>query len=76
VSVPGVLDYGIEGRMMLGVMSAMHEEIDDLVSAIGAATEVVRAGMRTYYRGELWGTTATLFSSRGERSPRRRQQPI
>jgi adenosylhomocysteine nucleosidase len=49
---------------MIGVMSAMHEAIKDLTGEMGAATEEVRAGMRTYHRGELWGTPAISVFSR------------
>jgi adenosylhomocysteine nucleosidase len=47
----------------VGIMSAMREEIESLV---GELTEVgvVEAGMRTYFKGLLWGTPAILVFSR------------
>ncbi len=50
--------------MKLGIMSAMKEEIDDLVAEMGPGAQVVRAGLRTYHVGSLWGTPAVLVFSR------------
>jgi adenosylhomocysteine nucleosidase len=49
---------------MIGIMSAMPEEIAGLVAEMGSPTWTVRAGMRTYHRGFLWGQPAILVFSR------------
>jgi adenosylhomocysteine nucleosidase len=49
---------------MLGIMSAMPEEITDLVAEMGRPTWTVRAGMRLYHRGLLWKQPAILVFSR------------
>jgi adenosylhomocysteine nucleosidase len=49
---------------MIGIMSAMPEEIADLVAEMGRPTWTMRAGMRTYHRGVLWGQPAIVVCSR------------
>jgi adenosylhomocysteine nucleosidase len=49
---------------LIGIMSAMPEEITSLVEEMGSPTWTVQAGMRTYHRGVLWGTPAILVFSR------------
>lgn len=48
---------------MLAIMSAMTEEIDDLVSELKNKKTSVY-GMREYHEGELWGTPVVLVFSR------------
>ena len=49
---------------MVGVMSAMPEEIDLLIAEMGSEAETISRGMRTYHQGVLWGTPVTLVFSR------------
>ena len=49
--------------MPIGIMSAMREEIAALIDNIETAERVVE-GMRTYYRGRLWGKEVVLVFSR------------
>lgn len=49
---------------MIGIMSAMTEEIDHLMAEMKGSVEVVSKGMRTYHRGVLWGAPAVLVFSR------------
>jgi adenosylhomocysteine nucleosidase len=48
---------------MIGIMSAMREEIEGLLPDM-EDIRVVQAGMRTYRRGILWGTPVVLVFSR------------
>jgi len=50
--------------MVIGIMSAMDEEITKLVSALDPLEEKSIEGGRTYYRGKLWGTAVVLVFSR------------
>jgi adenosylhomocysteine nucleosidase len=50
--------------MTLGIMSAMKEEIDNLIAEMGPETEVVRVGMREFHKGVLWGKPVVLVFSR------------
>src|SRR5215510_594948 len=50
--------------MTIGIMSAMREEIQSLVVELGAADQPIHSGMRTYYRGRLWGKPVILVFSR------------
>jgi adenosylhomocysteine nucleosidase len=50
--------------MTIGIMSAMPEEIKNLIAAMGAGTEVVRVGMREFHKGTLWGAPVVLVFSR------------
>jgi adenosylhomocysteine nucleosidase len=49
---------------MMGIMSAMPEEIDLLIAEMGGQAETISHGMRTYHRGFLWGAPVTLVFSR------------
>jgi adenosylhomocysteine nucleosidase len=49
--------------MTIGIMSAMREEMASLLEEM-EDTQVIRAGMRTYHRGTLWGTPVVLVFSR------------
>ena len=49
---------------MLGIMSAMLEEIDLLITEMGSKIRTHSQGMRTYYSGFLWDTPVTLVFSR------------
>jgi adenosylhomocysteine nucleosidase len=49
--------------MTIGIMSAMREEIEGLLAEM-EDVQVVRAGMRTYHQGTLWGTPVVLVFSR------------
>lgn len=51
-------------RRPIGVMSAMTEEIAALVANIHDLVAIHERGMRTYYRGHLWGRPAVLVYSR------------
>ncbi|RUA09396.1 MAG: 5'-methylthioadenosine/adenosylhomocysteine nucleosidase, partial [Flavobacteriia bacterium] len=48
---------------MIGIISAMHEEIDALLSAI-EITATTEKGQRKYYRGKLFNTDVVLVFSR------------
>jgi adenosylhomocysteine nucleosidase len=48
---------------MIGIMSAMQEEIAELFDEMLDA-KVIQAGMRTYYQGTLWGKPTVLVFSR------------
>lgn len=45
-------------------MSAMTEEIGALIAELKNVESVIERGMRTYYRGELWGVPVVLVYSR------------
>lgn len=49
--------------MAIGIMSAMHEEIETLIHEIELSDKVVR-GMRSYYTGKLWDKEVVLVFSR------------
>src|ERR1700736_1845137 len=49
---------------MMGIMSAMPEEIDLLIAEMGSQAETISHGRRTYHRGLLWGIPVTLVFSR------------
>jgi adenosylhomocysteine nucleosidase len=49
---------------MIGIMSAMPEELAGLLAEMGRPTWTIRAGMRTYHRGVLWGSPAIVVFSR------------
>ena len=40
--------------MPIGIMSAMREEIETLIHEIEVSEKVIK-GMRSYYKGKLWG---------------------
>ncbi len=48
---------------MIGIISAMHEEIDALLSAMNI-TSVIEKGQRKYFRGKLFKTDVVLVFSR------------
>lgn len=50
--------------MTIGLMGAMPEETQSLVDEIGPSAERIQAGMRTYYKGLLWGQPVVLVTSR------------
>jgi adenosylhomocysteine nucleosidase len=50
--------------MLIGIMSAMDEEINKLVSALDPLEEESTEGGRTYYKGKLWGRSVVLVFSR------------
>lgn len=50
--------------MTIGLMGAMPEETQALVDQIGPNAQCIEAGMRTYYKGLLWGQTVVLVTSR------------
>ena len=49
--------------MKIGIMSAMQEEIESLLSVI-ESPKIYEAGMRKYYIGKLWDVDAVLVFSR------------
>ncbi len=49
--------------MRIGIMSAMHEEINALIQTV-KSPRTTRLGDRSYYEGDLWGTEAVLAFSR------------
>ena len=49
---------------MIGIMTAMTEEIGLLMANLSDVSEVVERGMRTYHRGRLWGVPVVLVFSR------------
>jgi len=49
--------------MPIGIMSAMREEIEALIHEIELSEKVVR-GMRSYFKGKLWGKEVVLVFSR------------
>ena len=49
---------------MIGIMSAMREEIVSLVAELGILDEAIHTGMRTYHRGRLWGMPVVMVFSR------------
>ena len=49
---------------MIGIMTAMIEEISLLVAGLSDVSEVVERGMRTYHKGTLWGMPVVLVFSR------------
>jgi len=50
-------------QMKIGVISAMHEEIESLLSSI-ESPEIIESGNRKYYSGKLWGIDTVLAFSR------------
>ncbi|MBY4898272.1 5'-methylthioadenosine/adenosylhomocysteine nucleosidase [Cupriavidus sp. AU9028] len=53
--------------MTLGILAAMHDEVDDLIAAMrhqDARATVRRIGMRDYYAGELYGQPCVLVLAR------------
>ncbi len=48
---------------MIGVISAMPEEIDLLIGKM-TSSELVEIGQRKYYKGELWGKDVVIAYSR------------
>jgi adenosylhomocysteine nucleosidase len=50
--------------MPIGIMAAMQEEIDTLMKELGADSEVVSDGRRTYHSGNLWGKPVVVVFSR------------
>ena len=51
-------------NIMLGIMSAMPEEIDLLIGEMGGDVKTTSQGMRTYHTGLLWDAPVTLVFSR------------
>jgi len=49
--------------MTIGIISAMHEEIQTLLENLQESTNTVK-GMRTYYKGKLFNTEVVLVFSR------------
>lgn len=49
--------------MPIGIMSAMREEIETLIHEIEVSEKVIK-GMRSYYKGNLWGKDVVLVFSR------------
>ena len=49
--------------MPIGIMSAMREEIETLIHEIEVSEKVIK-GMRSYYKGKLWGKDVVLVFSR------------
>ena len=49
--------------MPIGIMSAMREEIETLIQEIEVSEKVIK-GMRSYYKGKLWGKEVVLVFSR------------
>jgi len=49
---------------MIGIMAAMPEEIDTLIAEMAGTADSVARGMRTYYKGWLWGRPVVLVFSR------------
>ena len=50
--------------MPIGIMAAMHEEIEPLLKALSPEAEVVDDGRRTYHSGCLWNTPVVVVFSR------------
>jgi len=50
--------------MRIGILSAMREEIENLVTELEPGAEVRQAGRRTYHLGTLWGVPVALVFSR------------
>lgn len=49
---------------MIGIMAAMTEEIDKLITELRSSREAIDKGNRTYHMGTLWGTPVVLVFSR------------
>jgi adenosylhomocysteine nucleosidase len=56
-----------EVAMTLGIMSARKKEIQDLIAALGAGTEVTRVGTQEFHKGSLWGKSVVVVFSRWEK---------
>jgi len=54
--------------MTLGIMSSRKEEIQDLIAALEAGTEVVRIGMQEFHKGVLWGKAVVVVFSHWEKN--------
>lgn len=54
---------GVKSLMLLGIMGAMPEEINKIISAIDDK-EIIEEGSRIYYRGKLFGQDVVAVFSR------------
>ena len=58
--------FGVRGKyfiMLLGIIGAMPEEMNKIISAI-SNKEIIERGSRIYYRGELFGQQVVAVFSR------------